>query len=287
MRSKVCTHGRYSDRVRRFLLGCPNSVPKSPRRSIAQMNRLPVRAALIAARRRPARALRRRLRLERRLTASAPDAKTLSFKLTDAGCDPHDAQGAGRADQLRGRRRERLGHRARGARRRNDPRREGEPDRRPDRQLLADPRGRRIHAALQRRLRRRRDAEGDRQARRRRPAPRSKRRSPSTANTWSKTPPSWSPRRSRSSPPSSPANVAKAKALYPAARIPYERIEPVAESFGDLDPRIDARENDVPAERIRRLPPDRESALGGRHRRRAWRRSPNSCWPTSKNCERR
>lgn len=40
--------------------------------------------------------------------------------------------------------------------------------------------------------------------------------------------------------------VEKAKALYPAARIPYERIEPVAESFGDLDPRIDARENDVP-----------------------------------------
>lgn len=42
-------------------------------------------------------------------------------------------------------------------------------------------------------------------------------------------------------------NVAKAKLLYPAARIPYERIEPVAESFGSLDPRIDARENDVPA----------------------------------------
>ncbi len=41
-------------------------------------------------------------------------------------------------------------------------------------------------------------------------------------------------------------DVAKAKALYPAARPPYERIEPVAESFGDLDPRIDARENDVP-----------------------------------------
>jgi len=38
----------------------------------------------------------------------------------------------------------------------------------------------------------------------------------------------------------------QAKRLYPAARIPYERIEPVAESFGDLDPRIDARENDVP-----------------------------------------
>jgi iron uptake system component EfeO len=40
-------------------------------------------------------------------------------------------------------------------------------------------------------------------------------------------------------------DVAQAKALYPAARIPYERIEPVAESFGSLDPRIDARENDV------------------------------------------
>jgi iron uptake system component EfeO len=43
-------------------------------------------------------------------------------------------------------------------------------------------------------------------------------------------------------------NVAEAKDLYPAARIPYERIEPVAGSFGDLDPRIDAREDGVPAE---------------------------------------
>lgn len=40
--------------------------------------------------------------------------------------------------------------------------------------------------------------------------------------------------------------VDKAKALYPAARIPYERIEPVAESFGSLDPKIDARANDIP-----------------------------------------
>jgi iron uptake system component EfeO len=40
-------------------------------------------------------------------------------------------------------------------------------------------------------------------------------------------------------------DVAAAKARYAAARIPYERIEPVAESFGSLDPRIDARENDV------------------------------------------
>ena len=35
--------------------------------------------------------------------------------------------------------------------------------------------------------------------------------------------------------------------LFPTAREPYERIEPVAESFGDLDPEIDARAGDVPA----------------------------------------
>jgi iron uptake system component EfeO len=40
-------------------------------------------------------------------------------------------------------------------------------------------------------------------------------------------------------------DVAGAKALYPVARSYYERIEPVAESFGDLDPELDARENDV------------------------------------------
>jgi iron uptake system component EfeO len=40
---------------------------------------------------------------------------------------------------------------------------------------------------------------------------------------------------------------AKAKAVYPGARAHYERIEPIAESLGDLDPRIDARDGDVPA----------------------------------------
>ncbi|MCW3038312.1 MAG: hypothetical protein JWM31_217 [Solirubrobacterales bacterium] len=40
-------------------------------------------------------------------------------------------------------------------------------------------------------------------------------------------------------------DVATAKQRFPTAREPYERIEPVAESFGDLDPRIDARVNDV------------------------------------------
>jgi iron uptake system component EfeO len=43
-------------------------------------------------------------------------------------------------------------------------------------------------------------------------------------------------------------NVGQAKARYAAARIPYERIEPVAGAFGDLDPRIDAREDGVPAD---------------------------------------
>jgi iron uptake system component EfeO len=50
-------------------------------------------------------------------------------------------------------------------------------------------------------------------------------------------------------------DIAKAKQLYPEPRISYERIEPVAESFGDLDPRIDARENDV-----------KPSEFGGFHR---------------------
>lgn len=40
-------------------------------------------------------------------------------------------------------------------------------------------------------------------------------------------------------------DVAKAKALFPVSRTYWERIEPVAESFGDLDPKIDARVNDV------------------------------------------
>lgn len=40
-------------------------------------------------------------------------------------------------------------------------------------------------------------------------------------------------------------DIAEAKKLFPTAREPYEAIEPVAESFGDLDPRIDARVNDV------------------------------------------
>jgi iron uptake system component EfeO len=41
-------------------------------------------------------------------------------------------------------------------------------------------------------------------------------------------------------------NVEQAKRLYATTRMPYEAVEPVAESFGGLDPDIDAREVDVP-----------------------------------------
>jgi iron uptake system component EfeO len=37
----------------------------------------------------------------------------------------------------------------------------------------------------------------------------------------------------------------EARELYPRARVHWERIETVAESFGDLDPRMDAREADL------------------------------------------
>jgi iron uptake system component EfeO len=51
-------------------------------------------------------------------------------------------------------------------------------------------------------------------------------------------------------------DITKAKNLFAPARGYYERVEPVAESFGDLDPQIDARVNDV----------DDQSAWTGFHR---------------------
>ncbi|WP_051581437.1 iron uptake system protein EfeO [Pseudonocardia acaciae] len=39
-------------------------------------------------------------------------------------------------------------------------------------------------------------------------------------------------------------NAEAAKAQFPVARTYWERIEPVAESFGDLDPKVDGREDD-------------------------------------------
>ncbi|EIJ78253.1 lipoprotein precursor [Bacillus methanolicus PB1] len=50
-------------------------------------------------------------------------------------------------------------------------------------------------------------------------------------------------------------DVEKAKELYAPARMHYERSEPIAEAFAELDPKIDAREGDVP-----------ESEWGGYHR---------------------
>jgi iron uptake system component EfeO len=41
-------------------------------------------------------------------------------------------------------------------------------------------------------------------------------------------------------------DIEAAKAAYPAARVHFERIEPVAGAFGDLDPDIDGREGDIP-----------------------------------------
>jgi iron uptake system component EfeO len=51
-------------------------------------------------------------------------------------------------------------------------------------------------------------------------------------------------------------DLAKAKASFAAARYHYEEVEPVAESFGDLDPDIDARIDDV----------DNEAGWTGFHR---------------------
>ncbi|EID74835.1 MULTISPECIES: iron uptake system protein EfeO [Rhodococcus] len=40
-------------------------------------------------------------------------------------------------------------------------------------------------------------------------------------------------------------NIDQAKALFPVSRTYYERIEPEAESFGELDPKLDLREADL------------------------------------------
>ena len=43
-------------------------------------------------------------------------------------------------------------------------------------------------------------------------------------------------------------DIEKSKQLFPIARTYYERIEPVAEIFGDLDPKLDGREDDATKE---------------------------------------
>ncbi|OFQ08705.1 hypothetical protein HMPREF2953_01630 [Staphylococcus sp. HMSC072E01] len=44
-------------------------------------------------------------------------------------------------------------------------------------------------------------------------------------------------------------DIEKAKSLYPKVRMYYEHSEPVAEAFGDLDPKIDARLADMKEEK--------------------------------------
>jgi len=51
-------------------------------------------------------------------------------------------------------------------------------------------------------------------------------------------------------------DAAKAKVLFPIARTYWERIEPVAEIFGDLDPKIDGREDEEPFTGFHRLERD-------------------------------
>ena len=46
-------------------------------------------------------------------------------------------------------------------------------------------------------------------------------------------------------------DVERAKELYAPARVPWERIEPIAARLGDYDPNIDAREGDVPEDEWR------------------------------------
>ena len=81
-------------------------------------------------------------------------------------------------------------------------------------------------------------------------------------------------------------DVAKAKQLFAPARAHYEAIEPVAESFGDLDPEIDARVNDVDAGAqwtgFHRI----EKALWqDEHLEGHGRRTPTSWSPTSASCD--
>ena len=198
--------------------------------------------------------------------SSAAGAKKMSFKLTDAGCEPHAAKAPAGPITFEVDNDGTSSHRAGGARRRDDPRREGEHQRRPLRQLLADPGEGPLHPVLPGRHRRSGHPHGDRRRRSRRTSRRTRLPSAGTAHyletntrrlVATTAPFVAAVGRGRRRPRPSPST--------PPARIPYERIEPVAESFGDLDPDIDARANDVAGQPVRRLPPDREGAVGRRH----------------------
>ena len=101
-------------------------------------------------------------------------------------------------------------------------------------------------------------------------------RSTSTASTWRRRPRELVTATKAFTDAVDRGNLEQAKALYAPSRVAYERIEPVAETFGDLDPEIDAREGDVPEEGVGRVPLPRAEALGRRHHRRAHRRTPRT-----------
>ena len=71
------------------------------------------------------------------------------------------------------------------------------------------------------------------------------RRTPPMRRTWRTSPRSCSSRRQRFVALYKAGDDDAARALYAPARVHWERIETVAESFGDLDPRMDAREADL------------------------------------------
>ena len=72
-----------------------------------------------------------------------------------------------------------------------------------------------------------------------------------------------------------PATSRARRPLYAAARVPYERIEPVAESFGEPRPGDRRARRRRPDGAVDGLPPDRADALGARRRPPAPAR-----WPT-------
>ena len=257
------------------------SAPRAaaPVRAPAQraLRRLWARATWSRLRRgRAARSPRLRSAARRHASGTATTARPSTVTLTDDGCSPAKlaAPGAGRP-RSRSRRRHAEGDRARAQEPgRDHPRRAREHRLRDQRLVHAQPQAGALRPQLPERRRRgqrrpRRDAaSGSRRglgatrsshaARHR--LPRLRRAAGRRAARAAR---SSSLRRSRA------GDLAKAKELFGPTRYHYETIEPVAESFGNLDPEIDARVNDVAkADRVDRLPPDRADPLDQGHDRR-------------------
>ena len=76
--------------------------------------------------------------------------------------------------------------------------------------------------------------------------------------------------------------------LYAPARLHYERIEPIAELFSDLDGSIDARADDFEQKEagsdLDRLPPPREGAVRRPHHCRYGADRRQAAWPTRRSC---